>query len=230
MSQLKRGFLACIQDSYRQYIAHGARSTEKLKPVHQWIADTLKSRLGDNYEIYSMRQDGTGGEIQASGLYYDKKVDIGVKFNGRVISGIGFKFVTSNYQQNSRNYFENMLGETANLRRSEVGYCALLVLPSKIKYLNRGGGTARYEIPKSHNLETYLKLWRDCDFPHKPEALGIVFVDIDYDNDNVTGFTDVDKMLFNDDIKAFLETEACLDNFFNIFVKMAKHKAALSCR
>ena len=34
-------FLKAIEQSFKMYKLHGARNTEKLKPIHKYIADTL---------------------------------------------------------------------------------------------------------------------------------------------------------------------------------------------
>ena len=232
MPELGAGFLQCIQDSYQKYIEFGARSTEKLKPAHRWLADAVAERLGGDYQARGIRDDNSlAREEEASGRYYDKRIDVAVLHQGRIVSGIGFKFVTSNYKQNSGNYFENLLGETANLQRADVGYGALMVLPSVVQYLGRGGGVQKEEIVNSHNMEKYLRLWKDRDFPHKPGAVGLVFVDIDYAVRRVVRLTDIDKSVFSPPIKEFLKTGASLENFFNVFIKLTEYKAAnLRCR
>lgn len=231
MSNLADGFLQSIKDSYRAYLEYGARSTEKLKPAHQWLADFLRAELGEEYRIYGMRaDDDSAREISVEGLYYGKDVDIAVKYKGKTVSCMGFKFVTSNYKQNSVNYFEGLLGETANIQRGDVGYGALTVLPSVIKYLRKDGGAQKDETVSTHNLEKYLHLYRDKDFPHKPEALGLVFVDVDYDDGRVAGLTDVASMDFSPDICAFLKNSANLETFLDVFVKLTKYKAAKACR
>ncbi|MGI9297220.1 MAG: hypothetical protein ACR2QC_04890 [Gammaproteobacteria bacterium] len=232
MSDLRDGFLRCIRASYQKYNESGARSTEKLKPAHRWLADAFQERLGGDYQTRGMRDDDSNArEARASGLYYDKKIDVAALHRGEIVSGVGFKFVTSNYKQNSRNYFESLLGETANLRRGDLGYGALMVLPSVVEYLSKGGGVQKFEIINSHNLEPYLRLHLDRDFPHKSDAIGIVFVDIDYAARRVERLTDIDKTEFSPEIKNFLKTGASLENFFNVFVKLTEYKAAkLSCR
>ena len=225
--------MGCIQDSYQAYLGSGARSPEKLRPAHQWIADALLARLsGGDYEAFGMRVDNSDAhEIAAAGLYYDKKIDIAVKHKGRVVSGVGFKFVASNYKQNSNNFFEGMLGETANLRRGGVGYGVLMALPSKVRYLKRDGSVSGHEVINDKNMEKYLRLWCDSDrdFPHKPEVVGLVFVDIDYAKRRVARLTNIDKTEFSDEIKDYLKTGASLENFFNVFVKLTEYKAA-ACR
>ena len=62
------------------------------------------------------------------GRYINKNVDI-VIYKRTVIAGIGVKFVMQNYSQNSNNYFENMLGETANIRSKNIPYFQIFVIP-----------------------------------------------------------------------------------------------------
>lgn len=63
-----------------------------------------------------------GKEMKLDGRYIDKVVDITILKNSKPIAGIGVKFVMQNYSQNSNNYFENMLGETANIRCANIPY------------------------------------------------------------------------------------------------------------
>ena len=67
-----------------------------------------------------------------SGRYMEKRVDIVVLKDEKDIAGIGVKFVMSNYSQNSNNYFENMLGETANIRAGKKKYFQVLLLPERL--------------------------------------------------------------------------------------------------
>ncbi len=227
MNDLEYSFLQCISASYLSYVEKGARSTAKIKHPHQWLSDTLKTKLGGEYVVHSIRHDSDRAkEKEVQGRYYDKKVDIAIEHNKEIISGLGFKFVTSNYKQNSNNYFENLLGETANLQRGHISYGSLLVLPSQIRYLNKDGSYDKIEVVSSHNLEKYMRLYRDKDFPHKPSVSGIIFVDIDYQNSCVTNITDIDNMHFTDEIKLFLENDVCLDKFIDVFVKQTIYQAA----
>ena len=228
---MRDSFLRCIQESYKCYLEYGSRSTRKLKPAHRWLADVLRQRLPDDYDILGMRDDDPNArEEEASGLYYDKKIDVAVKRKNTVVSGIGFKFVTSNYKQNSVNYFENVLGETANLQRAGIGYGSLMVLPSVVRYLTKSGEFKKEEIISSHNLKKYLHLYHDRSFPHKPEAVGLIFVDIDYDNKNVLRLTNIDDLKFSDEITNFLKTDVGLEHFLKVFTKMSEYKGVQLCR
>ena len=70
----------------------------------------------------------------------------------------------SNYSQNSNNYFENMLGETANIRSAGKPYIQMVILPSKVPYFKKGGELGHMEIISKHNLSKYIKLSHDKAF------------------------------------------------------------------
>src|SRR5690554_590456 len=108
-------FLEATKKSFITSLETGPRSNEKLKVLHGFIAEDLQNRLGKEYIVKSLGfKDGK--EEKITGRYMDKNVDITVIKNKKKIAGVAVKFVMSNYSQNSNNYFENMLGETANIR------------------------------------------------------------------------------------------------------------------
>lgn len=92
-------------------------------PIHLWFAKAIGNKLGKGYSVRSL---GKGGEFVMSGKYYPKTLDISIFKSKKIIATISFKFVTSNYKQNSNNYFENLLGETANIRRVGVGFAHII--------------------------------------------------------------------------------------------------------
>jgi hypothetical protein len=190
-NNIKNDFLLAMENTYDAYVKYGARSNKKLIPIHKWFAQQIISTLGSGYSITSL---GTGGEYILDGKYYPKTLDITIFFNKKPIVTLSFKFVTSNYKQNSNNYFENLLGETANIRRVGVGFVHFLVLRGRTPYLdkaagNRRGAVTKTEILASHDIAKYIKLFSDLDFPHKPDVLGMAIIDID--NNNKPYFTDL---------------------------------------
>jgi len=114
-------FLKIISDSFVEFLKTSARSNRKLKILHGAIANDIKNRLGSEYTIHSLGY-GNGKEAKINGRYIDKIVDIVISKNENNLAGIGIKFVMNNYSQNSNNYFENMLGETANIRANKKKY------------------------------------------------------------------------------------------------------------
>ncbi len=56
---------------------------------------------------------------------------------------MGLKFVTSNYKQNANNYFESMMGETANIQRQNIPYAQVIVLRYETPYYKKKDWTSR---------------------------------------------------------------------------------------
>jgi hypothetical protein len=154
-------FLDCILQSFKVFLVTGSRSNKKLKVLHGGIANDLANKLGENYSIKSLGyNNGKEGKIQ--GRYINKNVDITVYKNEIPIAGIGIKFVMQNYSQNSINYFENMLGETANIRSANIPYFQIFVIPDDIPYYEKEGRKiSKWETVTPHNASKYKILSED---------------------------------------------------------------------
>lgn len=100
----------------------------------------------------------------------DKTVDVTIFKDKKDIAGVAVKFVMNNYSQNSNNYFENMLGETANIRANKKKYYQILVLPEELPYYNNKGVITKWENITDHNIDKYFKLSQDNEdlFFHTP--------------------------------------------------------------
>lgn len=173
-------FLAILKESFITYLKTGARSNKKLEVLHGAISGDLKERLNNrNYSVYSLGY-GLGKEHKIIGRYLDKAVDITIAENNTPIAGIAVKYVMSNYSQNSNNYFENMLGETANIRSAKIPYFQIFVIPDKIPYFDKDGGIAKWEAINEHNLKKYIKLSNDNieTFLHTPNKTLVFIVHI----------------------------------------------------
>lgn len=212
MPDINYDFLDKIKESFRLYLVTGPRSNEKLKPVHSFIADALKEELNDpEVTCCSLRPGQCGGEKSIAGRYMDKNVDIAVCKGGDVLAAIGFKFVMSNYQQNSNNYFENMLGETANIRCNNIPYFQVLVLLKELPYYNKDNKITKVEHINKHNLHKYIKLSEDNieTFLHAPTKtlLYVIRLSEDLDKEVIT-----DKQKYNE---FFKDKALSIDNEFN---------------
>lgn len=162
MSNYNEEFLQKLQEAFCLYLKYGGRSNEKLKPIHSFIANTLLNCLGSfSCSVSSLGPDKKGGEKTVPGYYMDKSVDVAVCQDDKVVAALGFKFVMSNYKQNSNNYFENMLGETANIRCAGIPYFQVLVLLKKFPYYEKDGNIKSWEIVDEHNLSKYIQLSKD---------------------------------------------------------------------
>lgn len=154
-------FLKAISNSFDSFLSSGtSRSTAKLKPLHGAIAKDIASRLGKEYTIFSQGY-GSDKESDIEGRYVDKMVDITIKKNGKAIAGIAVKFVMQNYSQNSNNYFENMLGETANIRANKCPYFQIFIILDKLPYYDNKKVIKHWETFTEHNVAKYEVLSQD---------------------------------------------------------------------
>lgn len=153
-------FLTVVGNSFKKFLETGSRSNEKLKILHGAIAKDLKNRLGLGYSVQSLGI-GNGKEMKIDGRYIDKAVDITILKGTKTIAGIGVKFVMQNYSQNSNNYFENMLGETANIRCANIPYFQIFIIPDKLPYYKNDGTFQKWEEFSSHNSSKYITLSKD---------------------------------------------------------------------
>lgn len=177
-------FLTILKKSFTTYLQTGARSNKKLEVLHGAISADLDERLNDdNYSVYSLGY-GIGKEHKIIGRYVDKAVDITIAANKTPIAGIAVKYVMSNYSQNSNNYFENMLGETANIRSAKIPYFQIFIIPDKIPYFDKDGGISKWEMINEHNLKKYIKLSNDNVemFLHTPNKTLVFIVHIQDQN------------------------------------------------
>lgn len=171
-------FLEVIRDSFRTYLeVNTSRSTAKLKTLHGHIARDLQALFGPEYLIESQ---GYGNDKEGSiqGRYYAKNVDITVSKRGKPVAGYAVKFVMRNYSQNSNNYFENMLGETANIRSNSVPYFQIFIIFEKVPYYKNGGAFQKYDEISAHDLGKYFALSKDNPdtYFHTPDKTLIVLL------------------------------------------------------
>ncbi len=222
--------LEVIRESFAAYLGVGtSRSTAKLKSLHGYIATDLKSRLGDDFSILSQGY-GNDKEGKISGRYYDKNVDITINYKGKPVAGFAIKFVVRNYSQNSNNYFENMLGETANIRSNAIPYFQVFIIFDKVPYYKTGGVFSKYDVITQHNLDKYLKLSNDDPsvYFHTPDKTLVVLLTLkeksvnyrfqnedDYSNYYRSVINDGDLMVYSKKIDDTFGNSVILNNYEN---------------
>ena len=162
--------------------------------MHGAIAQDLLNKLGDDYGILSqgiLNEKGKDPEGKIQGRYIEKNVDITITKDGNSIAGVGVKFIMQNYSQNSNNYFENMLGETANIRCNRCPYFQIFIILDKLPYYNKEKNIKNWETFSAHNAEKYLTLSRDNidTFFHTPNKTLIYIVHIP-DNEELATLND----------------------------------------
>jgi hypothetical protein len=154
-------FLDCIARAFKQFLETNSQSNQKLKVLHGSVAADIALRLVPDYTIKSLGF-GEGKEGKIQGRYINKNVDIVISKGNIQVAGIGVKFVMQNYAQNSVNYFENMLGETANIRSMNVPYFQILIIPDEMPYYS-DKKIKRWETFTTHNAHKYQVLSQDAE-------------------------------------------------------------------
>lgn len=215
-------FLKAAGESLDLFHRYGSRSNRKLVPLHSCIAHFISATLGSEYFIRSLGI-GDSKEEQIAGQYYAKRVDIAVINDNKPIAAIGLKFVTSNYKQNNVNYFENMLGETANLRRKNCRYAQVIVIRKEMPYKLKSGKTTKMEHISEKNLRKYVQLVKDKDHPHRPDLMSIAIVD--FPTNQLPRLAEEDSELgLSAETIGMLQHELSLANFFIKFPHLCQFK------
>lgn len=180
-------FLQVIKNSFIKCLETSPRSNEKLKILHGAISKDINERLNDSIYAVQSLGFGKGKEQKIQGRYYNKAVDITIQKNRKNIAGIAVKFVMSNYSQNSNNYFENMLGETANIRSAGIPYYQIFIIPDRVPYFDNTNNITHWEQISEHNLSKYIKLSKDNTQTslHVPNKTLVYIVDISGINDEI---------------------------------------------
>ena len=205
-------FLNVLKQSFITYLSTHARSNEKLKVLHGAIAkdidDKIKEMGKTDYSVFSLGFN-RGKEEKIQGRYIEKMVDITIKNNHQSIAGIAVKYVMSNYFQNSNNYFENMLGETANIRCHKKQYFQILIIPEKLPYFDKNGKITKQEIIEQHHLEKYIKLSQDNtkQFFHTPDKTLLCIIHISEPNQVIKNKQDYINYYLNNDFSVLLSNK-----------------------
>ena len=212
-NNVEQRFLTAMQESYRMVLRHGVRSNEKTKVLHGWVQDELRRELGDEY-TFTGQSPASAQEAGVAGMYYDKKVDVLVARDGEELGVISVKFVISNYWQNSVNYLEQQIGETANLRRRNIVYGNLFCVTNPIPYKNRAGQIVRREAIRDNDIQRYARLRADHEHIHAPQEMAIGIVELDTDVDAITGIANPATMGISADGCAVLGNALSVPLFF----------------
>ena len=238
---INKEFVSKLQKAY-EIAVENPRSTDKIVHIHSYIAEAIQFKLGDSFVIKSHGYDLADGEIKVKGKYYDKNVDISVMKNGIVLGSIGVKLINNNFAQNANNYFENMLGETVNLRINNQPYSQLIIVPEFLPYLNNDKQCNKIEYITDHHIDKYLKLSKEnIGLYHRPDLLSVILIttgNYDYLKKSIETkipLKDVKKLKesikisyadiqqnkhMNDDTKQFLQKHINLNDFLNAFVSL----------
>jgi len=173
LEEIKKSFIFVLKNK------NGNRSSKKIDEIHNLVANHLQELLGDEYIVKTKLK--TGKEEKIKGRYFDKRVDILVErvFDNKPLAGIGVKSIISSYGKNKNNYFENMLGETANIRSNNIPYFQIVILPFMSPDFTTDNQIKSYTILDENKLFLYKKLSEDdsLSFFHTPIKTLLIIVD-----------------------------------------------------
>lgn len=221
---LNRRFLKTIREAYPLKRAD-PRSNTGLKLLHGWVQKELRSKLNaarlnidltGDFTITGL-SESSSTEAEVPGAYYPKKVDIKISVDDETLGIVSIKFVISNYRQNSNNYFEQGMGETANLRRGNIVYGHLFCLTNPIPYKKRSGRVAKFERLNDDDIRKYHRLRNDHEHLHAPHELALGIVDLDIKSNTITGITDPATLTDDPELQKALSTTLSLYHFFEAY-------------
>ena len=206
-------FLNSVSESFAKYKEFGPRSTQKLIPIHKYLSEMLRHIWGKNYDFHFMGIDSK--EAKVEGKYYPKDIDVAVLKEGEPVYCLGIKFITSNYKQNANNYFENMMGETANIQANKIPYAHLIIMRYQTPYYKKNFSEKpdKIEIISRKDIQKYLNLIYDSPQAHRPSELCIFLVDIDETTSKVSKTNLVEA--FGDDFSELMINKLSLEHFFS---------------
>ncbi|MDP2820914.1 MAG: hypothetical protein Q8O39_01755 [bacterium] len=120
------------------------------------------------------------------------------------------------------------MGETANIRRQNVGFAHFLVLRGHTPYYLKNKGNLRgkekkTEIISEKHLQKYIKLFKDMDFPHKPDLLGICL--LNFDQNKKAKIINLNDFDFSDETKKLLQNDFSVNNFLDKFAHLINLKS-----
>ena len=212
-------FLAAIQESRKRTLDSGPRSTSRIKALHGWVITELRSRLDRKYKLYGHSDDEEmPKEQQVEGWYYPKNVDVSVNREGIVIGVISIKFINSNFRQNANNYFEQQMGETVNLRRSNIVFGHIFCATEPIPYYTRSGDLKKDEHILPSDVEKYYKLLKDHQHLHSPDVQTMAVFKLDEKRKKIIRLCTKSDMPQLDDTSWDKLNQMDIGKFFTTFV------------
>lgn len=212
-------FIKSIKNSLQKYNEFWPRSTEKLKPIHEFIAISLKNIWWNN--IYEYFYNSTWNkELKVDWKYYPKDIDITVTKNKNPIFCVWVKFITSNYKQNANNYFEWMMWETANIQaHNNLPYAQVIIFRDETPYYKKSKTYSEereiWKIEKisEKDLQKYINLEFDINQAHKPFAIWIIMIHIEEQTKDVN-IVDFDDIVENQKLAILLKNNLSFEEFF----------------
>ena len=146
MPNINESFLEAINKGYKNYSIHGARSNQKIRPIHGRIGEVLEKMLPkeEGYEIEALGLTDSEGQTPMSNGHM-KNTDIRICQNNVIKGFIEVKCAMSSYGKNKQNYQENMIGECAMVKDclnedgNEIPVWYMSIIPQHVPNVDNNG-------------------------------------------------------------------------------------------
>lgn len=155
---------------------NATRSSSLIEPIHSAIADQVELY---GFTTKSLRNK----EYNFVGPYGEKKVDIAIFKNKKLVGVIMFKGIRSEYNKNANNYFENMRGESQLFIDGNIPVYELILIPTKVKH-KKSNGELVFETPAENHRINYNNYINSSYKPTKVKV-GIYYVEVNYNTYDV---------------------------------------------
>ena len=138
-------FIQQVEKAISTYFQYGARSSKKVNCIHGMLHKLIQYEIQEKNLPWVVKEEQKVDSINASG---NKKCDL-VVFDEKnnPIYVFPVKFIMTNYKQNKNNSWENLTGETVQLKWANptLNIVPINITLSKIPYLKSGGKIKYYE-------------------------------------------------------------------------------------
>ncbi len=125
---------------------------------------------------------------------------------------ISVKFPISSYGKNAINYIEQQIGETSNLRRSNIVYGNLFFLTDPIPYTVKG--KTLYERFGESEILRYDRLRSDHEHAHSPDEMAIGIVALNAGRNRIIGIRNANQLDVSQECQNILNNQLNVELFF----------------
>lgn len=206
--QLLNAYVSSIQKR------RSSNAAERQDIIHGEIASNIRDLIDEEkFEVISKNTEG-GKEFHFSGLLFGKNTDIVIldKKTKAPVAAIPVKFIFSNYNQNWKNYFEQMIAETFNLKLSGIKVYNVMIIRKNTPYF-KDGRKKISKIEEQPKKEDYINSFKNFSEIFNGNLTdGILYLSVDFNdkeiNEKYIKIGDIDWEKYKNE----LETSVSVDN------------------
>lgn len=149
-------FIDIVNETYRLYITHGARSNANVNYFHNYIKDELIKIINNNPK-YSVKLECA---VKSTNSANKKMCDIVVLKDNIPYIIFPVKIIKSNYKQNKNNFWENLTGELQHLiwANEDIHIIPINIFMNKTPYLKSNKKIAKFENITIDEISIYNTL------------------------------------------------------------------------